>query len=136
MLTVAVSRTSELTGCVTSSARGSSVSEGLGERGRDDEGTVDAPCSLGVVRVDRAALERADRVLDEAGLVERVRVDVDLDVEPVADVERGIDGGGRRAPVLQVHKRQALAASQHARSTAGCCRSAQRERDADAPRAA
>ena len=43
-------------------------------------GRVPAAGALGVVGVDRAALERGDRVVDEARLVERVGVDRDLDV--------------------------------------------------------
>ena len=66
----------------------------------DDVGRVAAAGPLGVVGVDRAALEGGDRVLDEAGLVQRVGVDRDLDVELVGDVQAVVDGGGRGAPVL------------------------------------
>ena len=66
----------------------------------DDVGGVPASRALGVIRVDRPALERPDRVLDEAGLVERVGVDRDLDVHLVGHGERGVDGGRRRSPVL------------------------------------
>ena len=59
-----------------------------------------AACPLGVVGVDRAALERGQRVLDEARLVERIGVDRDLDVEVVGHLEAGVDGGRGRAPVL------------------------------------
>ena len=48
--------------------------------------------ALGVIRVDRPAAERADRVLDEARLVERVRVDRDLDVALLRHREAGLDG--------------------------------------------
>ena len=47
---------------------------------RDDVGRVAAAGALGVVGVDGAALERGDRVLDEARLVQRVGVDRDLHV--------------------------------------------------------
>ena len=51
----------------------------------DDVGRVPATGALGVVRVDGAALERRQRVLDEARLVERVGVDGDLHVVLVGD---------------------------------------------------
>jgi len=41
-----------------------------------------------------------DVILDETGLVERVGVDGDLNVEFVCDAEAGVDRRGRRAPVL------------------------------------
>ena len=56
--------------------------------------------ALGVEGVNRAALERRDGVLDEAGLVERVGVDHHLDVVVVGDGEAIVDRGRRRAPVL------------------------------------
>ena len=46
----------------------------------DDVRRVAAAGALGVVRVDRAALERGDRVVDVARLVQRVGVDRDLHV--------------------------------------------------------
>ena len=46
----------------------------------DDVRRVAAARALGVVGVDRPALERGDRVVDEARLVQRVGVDRDLDV--------------------------------------------------------
>ena len=66
----------------------------------DDVGRVAAARALGVVGVDRAALERGDRVVDVARLVERVGVDRDLDVLVLGDVEAAVDRGRRRAPVL------------------------------------
>ena len=52
------------------------------------------------IGVDGAALERGDRVLDEAGLVERVGVDGDLHVVRLGDAQAAVDGRRRRAPVL------------------------------------
>ena len=66
----------------------------------DDVGRVAAAGALGVEGVDRAALEGAQGVVDVAGLVERVGVDGDLDVEFVGDAEAGVDRGGGGAPVL------------------------------------
>ena len=53
----------------------------------DDVRRVAAAGALGVVHVDRAAVDRGQRVLEEAGLVERVGVDLDLEVELVGDAE-------------------------------------------------
>src|SRR5258708_39690366 len=50
--------------------------------------------------VDVAALERGDRVLDEAGFIERVAVDRDGDVELFGDAEAAIDRRRRRSPIL------------------------------------
>ena len=66
----------------------------------DDVGRVAAAGAFGVIGVDGAALERGERAFDEAGFVEGVGVDGDLDVELVGDGEAGVDGGGRGAPVF------------------------------------
>ena len=66
----------------------------------DDVGRVAAAGALGVVRVDRPAGERGDRVVDEAGLVERVGVDRDLHVARLGDREAAVDRRRRGAPVL------------------------------------
>ena len=50
----------------------------------DDVRRVAAAGAFGVVRVNRAALERRDRIVDVARLVQRVGVDRDLDVVPSA----------------------------------------------------
>ena len=50
--------------------------------------------------VDGAALEGLDRILDEAGFVQRVGMDHDLNVVIVGDRQAIVDGRGRRAPVL------------------------------------
>ena len=49
----------------------------------DDVGRVAAAGALGVIGVDRAALERRDRVVDVARLVQRVGVDRHLHVEAI-----------------------------------------------------
>ena len=66
----------------------------------DDVRRVPAARALGVVGVDRAALERGDRVVDVARLVQRVGVDRDLHVVALGDAEAAVDRRGRRAPVL------------------------------------
>ena len=66
----------------------------------DDVGRVAAARAFGVVGVDRAALERGDRVFDEARFVQRVGVDRDLHVVLVGDRQAVVDRRGRRAPVL------------------------------------
>lgn len=66
----------------------------------DDVGRVAAARALRVVRVDGAPLEGRDGRLHVPGLVERVRVDQALHVHLVAYGQAGVDGGGRRAPIL------------------------------------
>jgi len=78
------------------------VSSAAGE----EECESSAPSSLGVVGMDRATTESSDGILDEARLVERVGVDVDLNVVLVADLEGRVDGGGSRSPVLRITLRQ------------------------------
>ena len=50
--------------------------------------------------MDGAALERLDRVVDEARFVERVGVDADLHIHLVGDSERRAQHGRRGTPVL------------------------------------
>ena len=56
--------------------------------------------ALGVIRVNRPALERGDRVVDVARLVQRVGVDRDLHVVLLGDRQAAVDRRRRRAPVL------------------------------------
>ena len=63
-------------------------------------GRVPAAGAFGVVGVNRPAFERRDGVFDEAGLVEGVGMDRDLNVELFGDAEALIDGRRRRSPVL------------------------------------
>jgi hypothetical protein len=56
--------------------------------------------TFGVVRMDCPALDCRKSGFDIATFVERVRVDVDLDVILVTDVERAVDDFGRRSPVF------------------------------------
>jgi len=51
-------------------------------------------------RVNGAALERLDGILDEAGLVQRVEWIITWTFVVVGDVEAVVDRGRRRAPVL------------------------------------
>mmetsp|Transcript_32922 Transcript_32922/g.86977 ORF Transcript_32922/g.86977 Transcript_32922/m.86977 type:complete len:576 (+) Transcript_32922:30-1757(+) len=66
----------------------------------DDVGGVAAAGALRVVGVDGAALHRRNGVVDEAGLVDGVRVDGDGQVVQVCVGERAVDHRGRGAPVL------------------------------------
>ena len=66
----------------------------------DDVRRVPAPGALGVKGVDGASGEGPNGVLDEARLVEGVGVDGDLHVVVLGNAERGVNGGGRGAPVL------------------------------------
>lgn len=68
--------------------------------------------ALGVEGVDGAALERLDRVLDEAGFVQRVGMQHDLDVVIVGHRQAIVDRSRRRAPVL-VQLQRAGAALDH-----------------------
>jgi hypothetical protein len=74
----------------------------------DDVGRMAAAGAFGVIGVDRAALERGQRVLEEPGFVQRVGVDRHLDVVPLGDVQAIVDRRRRRAPVLvQLHSHHA-----------------------------
>ena len=66
----------------------------------DDVRRVAAARAFRVVRVNRASLERADRILHVAGFVDRVGMNRDLHVELFRDRKRAIDGCGSRAPVF------------------------------------
>ena len=59
-----------------------------------------ATSAFGMEGVDRAAFEGGDRVLNEAGLVQRVGMDHYLNVETIRDRKAIVDGGGCRAPVF------------------------------------
>ena len=63
-------------------------------------GRVAAARAFGVEGVDGAALERLDRVLDEARFVQRIGMDHHLDVVIVGDRKAAVDRRRRRAPVL------------------------------------
>mmetsp|Transcript_27196 Transcript_27196/g.56243 ORF Transcript_27196/g.56243 Transcript_27196/m.56243 type:complete len:751 (+) Transcript_27196:184-2436(+) len=66
----------------------------------DDVGGVATAGTLRVVGVDGPSLHCGDAVVDESALVERVGVDRHGNVVLVGKSEAGIDGGGRRPPVL------------------------------------
>ena len=66
----------------------------------DDVRGMPAAGPLGVEAVDRPALDRRDRVVEEPALVERVGVDGDLNVVLVGHRQAGVDHGERGAPVL------------------------------------
>jgi len=69
-------------------------------RDREDVRGVTTAGALCVERVDRAALDRGDGGLEVAGLVEAVRVQGHLQAPAIRGGERGVDRGGRGAPVL------------------------------------
>lgn len=54
--------------------------------------------------MDRSPFERGDRVFDEPSLVQRVCVDVDLNVVLVRDGQRRVDRRRRRSPILSNHE--------------------------------
>ena len=56
--------------------------------------------AFGMVRMNRAAFDSRDRVFNEAGFIQGIGMDGDLDVVPVGDAQAAIDGSGRRAPVF------------------------------------
>src|SRR5918912_3828475 len=56
--------------------------------------------AFGVKRVDIAALEGGNRVLDETAFVQRIRMDRDLNIELLGDRQAAIDGGRSRAPIF------------------------------------
>jgi len=66
----------------------------------DDVGRVSAARALGVIGVDRAARNRANRLFEKAHLVERIGVNRHLDVGRIRYREGGIDRARRRAPVF------------------------------------
>ena len=66
----------------------------------DDVGSVAAAGAFGVIGVDGASFEGGEGGFEEAGFVEGIGVDGDLDVELIGDAEAGIDGGGGGAPVF------------------------------------
>mmetsp|Transcript_25283 Transcript_25283/g.60025 ORF Transcript_25283/g.60025 Transcript_25283/m.60025 type:complete len:266 (+) Transcript_25283:1040-1837(+) len=67
---------------------------------RDDVRRVTTAGPLGVVGVDGPPLEARHRLLQARRLVQRVRVDRDLDVELLGHVEARVDSRRRAAPVL------------------------------------
>ena len=95
----------------------------LGSAGdTDDIRRVAAAGSFGVEAVDRPALHRGDRVGEEAGLVQRVGVDGDLDVVLVGYREARVDDRGRGAPVF-VQLEAAARRLRSGRAAAwACCR--------------
>ena len=82
----------------------------IGRRGKcprlagdlDDVRRVSAAGAFGVIRVDGAAVDGADRVFDEAGLIQRVGVDADLHIVLIGHVQRAVDDSRRGAVVLMV----------------------------------
>ena len=66
----------------------------------DDVRRMAATGAFGMERMDGAALERLHGVLDETGLVERIRMQHHLDVVVVSHRQAGVDRRRRGAPVL------------------------------------
>ena len=63
-------------------------------------GRMPAARAFSMEGVNRAALERGDRVFHEAGFVQRVGVDHHLNVVNVGHAQAIVDSGGRCAPIL------------------------------------
>ena len=75
--------------------------QAIGDAGdADDIGRMAAAGAFGVIHVDGAAADGGERVLDEAGFVERVGVQLHLKIEVVGDGETGVDRCRHRAPVF------------------------------------
>ena len=64
-----------------------------------------AASTFSVERVNRAALERGDRVFDKTRFIQRIGVDHHLNVVDVGDRQAIVDSGGRCAPVLMQFER-------------------------------
>ena len=106
---------------------------------RDDVGRVAAAGALGVVHVDGAAVDRRQRVLQEARLVERVGVQLHLEVHLVGHRQAGVDHRRHGAPVLVDLHPEAAAAQLVVDASAACwcCRGrGSRSSSATAPRPA
>ena len=69
-------------------------------RDADNIRRMAASRAFGVISVDRAARDRGDGVLHEAGFVDGIGMNRHLHVEIVGHPQAGVDGGGRGAPVL------------------------------------
>ena len=67
--------------------------------------------AFGVIGVNRAVLERGDRVFDESGFVQRVGMNRDLNVEFIRDVQALIDRCRSRAPVFMEFQTQRAGAN-------------------------
>ena len=80
----------------------------VGARGQDvrqagdanDVRRVAAAGAFRVIGVNRTALDRGNGIFDEARLVQRVRVDGDLDVVLIGHAHTAVDGRGGRAPIF------------------------------------
>ncbi len=66
----------------------------------NDVGRMAAAGSFRVIHVDRAPGDGGEGILDEAGLVERVGVELHLEIDVVGDRETRVDGRRHRAPVF------------------------------------
>ena len=66
----------------------------------DDVRGVAAAGAFGVIHVNSAAVDRGERIFQEAGLVQRVGVQLHLKVQLVGHREAGVDHRRHRTPVL------------------------------------
>ena len=66
----------------------------------DDVGRVAASGTFGVVHMDGPALDRGQGIFEEPALVERVGVQLDLEIEFIGDRQAGIDHRRHRSPVF------------------------------------
>ena len=75
--------------------------QAIGDAGdANDVGRVAAAGAFGVIHVDRAAADGGERILDEAGFVERIGVQLHLKIEVVGDGKASVDRRRHRAPVF------------------------------------
>ncbi len=66
----------------------------------DDVRCVPAAGALSVVHVNGATADRFQRILDEAGFIQRIGVDLDLKIVLVGNPQTSVDCRRHRAPVL------------------------------------
>jgi hypothetical protein len=66
----------------------------------DDIWGMATSSAFGVVGVDCPVLESSDSGFNEAGLIEGISVNEDLDVQFIADSKTGIDSGWCRSPIF------------------------------------
>src|SRR5260370_14121095 len=66
----------------------------------NDVGRMTTAGALGVIHVNGATADRFQRILDEAGFVQRVGMDLHLEIVLIGDTQTGIDRRRHRAPVL------------------------------------
>ena len=69
-------------------------------RDANDVGRMPAASAFGVIGMNGAAADGLNRIFDEAGLVDGVCVNSNLDVKLVSSAQASVDSSGRAAPVF------------------------------------